>query len=128
MNENEIKQKLDKLADYQSQLDILSLDKQKLVDSVLTPEIKQQLADIEAEFAVKGGIAAMNRDDLEMEIKKAVRELGASVKGTVLHAIFMKGRVSWDSKKLEGLMMIVPQMKDARKEGEPSVSIRKIGG
>ncbi|CAK0771531.1 hypothetical protein CCP3SC15_4350001 [Gammaproteobacteria bacterium] len=40
-------------------------------------------------------------------------------------AVYTKGRVSWDSKKLDGMMILVPELASARKEGEPSVSIRK---
>lgn len=125
MTEDEIKAKLDKLADFQAQLDVLNMDKQALIDTVLTAEVKQKLADIEAEFAGKSEDASKNRAALEEEIKAAVKEHGASVKGTALHAVWVKGRTSWDSKKLEGLMMVVPQLAEARTIGEPSVSLRK---
>ncbi|MHB0967418.1 MAG: hypothetical protein ACYC36_13295 [Bellilinea sp.] len=117
---------LDKLAELQAQRTLIELDKQKAVESVMTPEIKQQLADIEAEFATKYEGVDANIAELEAQIKDAVIENGASVKGSFLHAVYSKGRVSWDSRKLEGLMMVIPQLAEARKEGDPSVAIRKI--
>lgn len=124
MNEIEIKTKLDQLADFQSQLDALNLQKQALIDGILTPEIKQKLADIEAEFSEKGQAANANRSTLEGEIKMAVKELGASVKGQFLHAVWVKGRVSWDDKGLAGYAAAHPEIEQFRKEGEPSVSLR----
>lgn len=128
MDEQEIKARLDKLADYQAQLDVLNMQKQELVDAVmasLPPMIRQKLDDIDAEFSGKSEDASKNRAALEDEIKQAVIAHGASVKGATLHAVYVKGRVSWDTKKLEGLMMVVPQLVEARKEGDPSVSLRK---
>jgi hypothetical protein len=51
---------------------------------------------------------------------------GASVKAKFLHAVFTKGRVSWDTKMLDGLALAFPRLNEARKEGDPSVSLRKI--
>jgi hypothetical protein len=42
-------------------------------------------------------------------------------------AVWNKGRESWDGKKLSGMMALIPQLEQARKIGEPTVSIRKIG-
>ena len=41
-------------------------------------------------------------------------------------AIYAKGRISWDGSKLDGMMALIPQLKEARKEGTPSVRLRKI--
>ena len=119
-------EKLDLLAELQAQRTLIDLDKQKAVDSVLTESVKAKLAEIEAEYStmydgVDAKIAALT--DL---IKSDVITGGASVKGKYLHAVFTKGRVSWDTKKLDGLMIAIPELAECRKEGEPSVSIRKI--
>lgn len=121
-----IEQMLDQLAEYQAQRTLIELDKQKAVESIMTPEIKQQLADIETEFASKYEGVDANIADLTEKVKQAVIENGASVKGSFLHAVYSKGRVSWDSRKLDGLMIAIPQLAEARNEGDPSVSIRKI--
>lgn len=121
-----IEQLLDQLADYQAQKDYLNLRKQEVVDGILTQEIKAKIAEIDAEFAEKSEGVDKNITELTEKVKAEVIAKGESVKGTCLHAIFAKGRVSWDTKKLDGLMLAFPQLAGARKEGEPSVSIRKI--
>lgn len=124
MNENEIKSMLDKLADYQAQAAHANMEKQALIDSVYTAEIKARISEIEAEFAGKTEGVSENIAALEAEIKKAVTQNGASVKGNFLHAVFAKGRVSWDTKSLEGYAAAHPELLAFRKEGDPSVSIR----
>lgn len=121
-----IEQLLDQLAEYQAQRTLLDMDKQKLIDAVLTAEIKAQLQEIEAEFSQKVEGVDANIATLTEQVKAEVLKTGASVKGSYLHAVWAKGRVSWDTKQLDGLMIAIPQLAQARKEGEPSVSIRKI--
>ena len=64
--------------------------------------------------------------ELRAEVQSEVLAGGATVKGSVYMAVWNKGRVSWDSKKLDGMMSIIPALKDARKEGEPTVSFRSV--
>jgi len=124
MTESEIKQKLDTLAEYQSQRDAAMLEKQSLIDAIYTAEIKAQVAEIEAEFSAKTEGVTENIATLEAEIKQAVLKHGASVKGSFFHAVFAKGRVSWDTKSLDGYAAAHPELLSFRKEGEPSVSLR----
>jgi predicted transcriptional regulator len=124
MNEVEIEQKLDQLAEFQSERDVAMLEKQRLLDEIYTAEIKARMAEIEAEFSNKTEAVNKNIAALEAEIKQAVITHGASVKGSVLHAVFAKGRVSWDTKSLDGYAAAHPELLSFRKEGDPSVSIR----
>lgn len=121
-----IEQKLDELSELYAQRDLATLEKQRLIDEIYTPEIKAKLAEIEAEFSGKNEVVLEKISTLENEVKEEVKQKGASVKGQFLHAVFAKGRVTWDTKTLDGLMIAVPQLSQARKEGEPSVSLRKI--
>jgi hypothetical protein len=120
-----IQGKLDLISEYQSQKDVLNLQKQEFIDSVLTPEIKAKIADIEAEFAGKGSAADENIAALTAEVKNMVIEAGSSIKAKNLQAVYAKGRVSWDPKSLDGYAIGHPEILNFRKEGEPSVSIRK---
>jgi len=124
MTEDDIKQKLDRLAEYQSERDAAMLEKQALIERIYTAEIKAKMAEIEAEFAGKTEAVNENIAALEAEIKQAVTAHGSSVKGTLYHAVFAKGRVSWDTKSLDGYATAHPELLTFRKEGEPSVSIR----
>ena len=121
-----IEQKLDQLAEMYAQRDLATMDKQKLIDELYTPELKKQIADIEAEFSAKTDAVNENIATLEAEVKEEVKQHGSSVKGKFLNAVFTKGRVTWETKGLEGLMVAVPQLAQFRKEGDPSVSLRKV--
>jgi hypothetical protein len=122
----ETREKLDKLAECQAQKTLLDMDKQKMIDSVLTPEIKAKIDDINTEFSDKSSGVTKNIDDLTAEIKGEILTLGETVKGQYLSAVFAKGRVSWDTKALDGYLIDHPELNKYRKEGEPSVSIRKV--
>jgi len=126
MNETDIKQLLDTLAEYQAQRDLIELNKQLLIDEILTPEIKARIHEIETEFADKINGVNNNIAELETVIKREVIEYGNSVKGVHLHAIYNNGRITWDTKSLDGYVKAHPELLEFRKQGEPSVSIRRI--
>lgn len=120
-------EKLNQLDEFQAQKALIDLDKQALIDAVYTPEIKKAIADIEAEFAIKSEAVDENIAKLTAEIKDEVLQAGSTVKGEHMMAVWAKGRVSWDTKALDGVVALHPELAQFRKEGEPSVSIRKIG-
>ncbi len=122
-----IQQKLDALDDFQCQLDFLTIQKKELIDSILTPEIRQKLADIETEFSDKAQAVQENIEKLTNEIKADVLAGRETVKGSHSMAVWVKGRVTWDTKQLDSLIPLIPQLAKARKEGEPSVTIRHLG-
>lgn len=119
--------KINQLDEFMCQRDMIAVHKQEAIDKILTPEIKAQLADVEAEFSGQLSAVDENIASLTADIKADVLAGGATVKGERLSAVWSKGRVSWDTKMLDGMIALVPQLSKARKEGEPSVSIRKIG-
>ena len=82
--------------------------------------------EIEAEFAGTSRAADENIQKLTDEIKNDIRNLGESVKGTHYQGVYVKGRITWNTDKMEAWIVDHPFLKDARKEGEPSVSIRRI--
>jgi len=128
MNENRIKMYLDNLANTYAERDTLLLAKKELLDSVLTPEIKQKMADIEAEFAGKIETVSERITSQEQDVKQEVILHGSSVKGEFLQAVYVKGREgSWDSNKLKGFAMAHPEILAAKKpDGEPSAQIRTV--
>lgn len=121
------KEILEQLTELYAQRDLLHLDQTKARDNAIPAEVAQALADVDAEFMPKHQAVAEKIEALEAQIKTAVLAEGESVKGGVLQAVYAKGRVTWDGKKLDGMMSLIPQLEDARKVGEPSVSIRKVG-
>jgi Mn-containing catalase len=122
----DIEQKLDQLADLQAQADVIRMRFNDLRDGVMTPEIKQALADIDAEERTTLEAVSEGINKLTADVKDAVILAGASVKGKYLQAVWAKGRVSWDTKALDGYAAGHPEIAHFRKEGEPSVSIRNV--
>jgi len=122
----ETKDKLDRLAELQAQADVIRLHFEDLKAQILTPELQQALADIDTEMqtslsALQGGI-----DNLTAEIKNEILYYGDTVKGSHLMAVWNKGRVSWDTRQLDGYAAAHPEIIVFRKEGDPSVTIRKV--
>jgi hypothetical protein len=121
MNTNK---QLDLLAEKRSALWGIDIEKQHLIDSVLTPEIRQQIKDIESEFAPK--IEELNNDvvDIENSIKLEVLILGHTEQGNDLEAVYCAGRTSWDTKGLDAAIKVLPQLEQFKKLGDPYVTIR----
>ena len=117
-------QKLDRIAELQLEQGKRDAEKQALIDSILTQEIKDKIADIEAEYN-NGSVFSTEIESLTNEVKQDVLTLGQTVKGSLLMAVWSKGRVTWDTKSLDGYIIDHPELDKFRKEGEPSVSIRK---
>ena len=121
-----IAEKLNRLSALHAEREALATQKQALIDQVLTPETKKRLEEIDAEFAAKDEGAAANIEELEGEIKRETIALGESVKAAGFQAVWTKGRVTWDSKGLSAFGESHPEILQFRKEGEPSVTIRRI--
>ena len=117
---------LDQLAELQAQQDVIRLQYQQMRDSILTPEIREQLAEIDAEESTTSEAVNQGIEQLTTAIKGNVLAIGETVKGDKLQAVFMKGRVSWNTKALDGYLAAHPELAQFRKEGDPSVSIRVV--
>lgn len=114
---------LDDLANLQDLLVSIELRYQAEREAIIAPvrealeDVDQQLIDATSELRFKIGA-------MEESIKYQVVDLGKSVKGSSLHAVYSKPRVTWDSKGLDGFAVAHPEMEAFRKVGQPSVSIR----
>jgi hypothetical protein len=126
MDANEVKGMLDELSDLHSKWDAVMAEKERLLDALYTEEIKARMAEIETEFAIKIIGVQNNINALEAKIKDAVVKRGESVKGEHLHALFIKGRVSWDAKLLDGYAVAHSEILAFRSVGQPTVSIRAV--
>ena len=119
-------QKLDQLAELNAQKDLLKIKKQELVDSVLTPEIRSQIAGIDAEFEPQLEAITVKDSELRKEIKAEIIDHGETVKGTKFQAIWVKGRTKWNDEGLMNYLSVHPEIAYLRTIGKPSVSIRKV--
>ena len=107
-------------------IDLIHQEKQALIDQVLTPEIKEKLAEIDAEFDPKvDGTCATKINAGSLKSSKEDSGSRADVKGTYHSFVWSKPRVSWDTKALDGYTLAHPEIAQFRAEGAPSVSVRK---
>jgi hypothetical protein len=121
----DIYEKIEKYSDLTFGIDAISQEKQALIDQVLTPEIKEKLAEIDAEFDPKVDELAQQKSMLEAAIKQEILQAGRTIKGTFHQFVWSKPRVSWDTKALDGYAAAHPEIQQFRIEGSPSVSVRK---
>jgi hypothetical protein len=61
---------------------------------------------------------------LEKEIKKSIVDLGESVTATDLQAVYVSGRITWDTKSMLGYEVAHPEIGAFKKVGKPSVRIQ----
>lgn len=126
MNENSIKDKIRQLDELNAQLDLANIHKQDAINKVLTPEIKAELAAIDIEFGQQIEAITSTMAIVEADVKAGVVTLGQTVKEGRFMAMYNKGRVTWDTKKMEGFALAHPELAALRKEGEPFVTIKKV--
>lgn len=114
-------QLLENLTTLYASRDMLNVAKKQAIPA----DVQKVLDDIEAEFAPQ--MDNMNKSIAELEalVKAAVLSDGQSASGGSLQAVYAKGRVTWETAKLEGYVKAHPELAEYRKVGEPSVSIRR---
>lgn len=125
ITESEIKELLFQLGEMEYQKSKIELEKQQMIESVMTPEIKQAIADINLEFASREEIANGNIEALREKIKAEVLIIGHSVHSDFYQAQWKKGRDNgFDTKMLSGMAKLIPQINAAKKpDSAPSVSL-----
>lgn len=119
-------EKLDKLADLESGREVLTLRKKQEIDQAVPLEILEKLNAIDNKYEAEDAKLLEEMQALETEIRAEVLARGETAKGSFLMATWNKGRISWDGKKLDGMMALIPQLKEARKEGAPTVNLRRV--
>lgn len=90
---------------------------QRARDELLAP-VREQLAAVDAEFLP--AIEAAKKT-----VTEHILAHGESLKAGGLHAVVMPGRVSWDSKALDGYAAAHPEVRQFRRQGPATVSIRE---
>ena len=122
---SDIVSKLNELSDVQSAVDVARADYEAKRAEILRT-IQAELDALDAEFDPLFEASRERCAALTEEIKQAVVQSGASVKGAHLHAVYIKGRVTWDTKGLDKFAVAHPEVVAYRKQGEPSVSLRSV--
>ncbi len=95
----------------------LRRDYQTRRDQIMA-QIADQLDELEAEVGAPLQAA-------EEQVRAAVLESGAKATGGGLVALVSQGRVTWNTKALDGYVVAHPELAQFRTTGQPFVTIRK---
>lgn len=126
VEEVSITQELNELGKLKEQREALKQEEQARIEQVLTPEIMARVEEIEDEFATRAEAIGEEIAALEARVKARVIQYGETVRGTSWQAVWSRGQVRWDTKSIDKYAESHPEILDFRKEGPPTVSIRKI--
>jgi hypothetical protein len=122
---SDIVSKLDELSDVQSAVDVARVDYEAKRAEIMR-SVQAELDALDAEYEPLFEASTARIAALTEEIKQAVMMAGASVKGAHLHAVYTRGRVTWDTKGLDKFAVSHPEVTQYRKQGEPNVSLRTV--
>ena len=121
-----IPQELDRLADRLADIELIRAEKDAGRGEILA-RVQPELDALDFAYADSIAVLRSEADILEADIRAAVLALGKSPeKGSRLQAVYAKGRITWDTKGIEGLAKAYPVLLDFRKVGLPSVSFRAV--
>jgi hypothetical protein len=120
----EIKSGLEMLAELQASVAEQKRFMTELIDALFeaNPDAKERRDAIQDQI----DIYQEQVDDQVEQVKDKVLLLGESVKGEDLQAVWSKGKTSWNSQQLLGFAKAHKEILEMRKEGAPSISIRKV--
>lgn len=110
MDNREVVTLMNKYVETKSEIAKLEDDKKKLIDQAMPKEVRDRIAEIEAEFAGKSEAAQKELSQLEEAIKGGVVSLRESLAVKGMKATFHPGRTTWDAKGLEGLSKSNPDV------------------
>jgi len=117
--------KLEELSEVRAAADVTRIDYEAKREEILKA-VKTELDALAAEYEPLLASANERAAALEAEVRRDVVDHGASIKASRLHAVFSRGRITWDNKGLDNFAIAHPEVLRFRKEGEPGVSLRVV--
>jgi hypothetical protein len=111
------------------EVDRMAKDKQSKIDSILTPELRQQIKDIEEEYAPYMNTASNNKKKYHDEARAKCLALGETVNATHYQVVWNKGRSGIDADAKEAYFLRHhddEEVKALFKTGDPYASIKAI--
>lgn len=117
--------KFDELAKIRDAIDIIHSDYEAKRSEILKT-VQAELDSLEAEYTPMLQSSLEHIANLETEIKNDVLICGSTIKSSRFKAIYMRGRITWDTKGLAKYAESYPSLLAFRKQGKPSVSIRAL--
>jgi hypothetical protein len=97
--------KLDSLAEFKAKKTLIELEKQKIIDTIYTPEIKQKIQDVEAEFEGKSETVTAKITALTEECVAEAIAAKSSIHGKFLMVVYNPGGNSAAASDVEKLAL-----------------------
>jgi hypothetical protein len=131
MNEKDLEasiiENLEKIVSIDNEIERLAIEKQRIKNSIYTKEIREKLAEIDAEFAKEEEGAIKNRTDAEAKAKQDTLKLGRTVNGSLWSCEYNHGKMSKDPKKFEAAVAAHPEIfNDIFTKGKDYISLKKV--
>ncbi len=101
MNRETIRAKLNRYDELQATLTRLQMDQAKALGEVVPPKVQAAMDRVRDKYGFRLSETQKDIDALGQAIKAAVLELGESVEGRALAAVYSPGRTIWDVERLE---------------------------
>ena len=120
-----VAEKLERLSNLRNAAEFTRLDYETKRTQILK-QVQAELDALDSEYKPVIERVDENIAMLENEIKTDVLLHGESVSGGMYRAIYMQGRVSWDSEGINKYAEAHPDVLQFRKQGQPIVSLRII--
>lgn len=120
---DQLQDKLNQLGEARRRLEAV----RELIESKrkeVLKSVEADLAEIEALYSGRFEEAQQIVAEIEAEVKSEVLKVGHSVRAAGIQAIYYRPRVTWDSKALARYAETNPEVRQFRKVGEASVSLR----
>lgn len=122
---DEIAARLDELAAVRAAAEVTRQEYEARRAEILRA-VQTELEALEAEFQPLLDAAQTREQALEAEIRSQVLEHGGTIRGSQLQAVYVRGRVTWDTSGLDEFANDNPAVLNFRREGAPSVQLRGL--
>lgn len=125
----EIQALLEKGYEFDIEVNKMTLDKQAKIDAILTPELRQQIKDIEEEFAPYATAASNNKKKVHDEARAKCLTLGETVNATHYQVVYNKGKSGIDQDAVTKYFEVHKDDEEVKalfKTGDPYTSIKAI--
>lgn len=114
---------LDQLAEIYARRDAAKMTYEARRDEILAP-VRDQLAALDHSYTDMDEELDQEIKALEDSIRQDVLSCGLTQQGQHINAVYFRGRVTWDTKRLDILSTQMPQIAECRKAGAPYVTIQ----
>jgi hypothetical protein len=127
MNEQRMQAQMAHLEDMYARRELAAMEHEQAVNELIPADIRFKIEELNDEHEVEMEEINDAIRAAEEQVKATVLKSGESVKGQRYQAVYGKPRLSWDKGLEDYLRASDPEaLKRYRKEGAPTVSIRKV--